>query len=51
MTAVDRLGFHLRLKTGGRVHGRRIAFVREVTNAAEASSVLVEMARQAETAQ
>jgi putative heme iron utilization protein len=30
MTAIDRLGFHVRLKTGDRVHGRRIAFPREV---------------------
>ena len=27
MTAIDRLGFHLRLKTGDRVHGRRVAFL------------------------
>jgi len=26
MTAVDRLGFHLRMKSGGRVDGRRVAF-------------------------
>ena len=30
MTAVDRLGFHLRLRSGERVHGTRIAFPREV---------------------
>ena len=47
MTAVDRLGFHLRLKTGDRVHGRRVAFLREVRNSEEARAVLVEMARQA----
>jgi putative heme iron utilization protein len=45
MTAVDRLGFHVRLKTGDRVHGRRIAFPREVTNAGEARTVLIEMLR------
>ena len=45
MTAVDRLGFHVRLKTGERVHGRRIAFPREVTNSGEARVVLIEMLR------
>jgi heme iron utilization protein len=47
MTAVDRLGFHLRLKTGDRVHGRRIAFPREVGNKDQARAVLVEMVREA----
>jgi hypothetical protein len=47
MTAVDRLGFHLRLKTGDRVHGRRVAFLREVGNKDEARAVLVEMVREA----
>lgn len=47
MTAVDRLGFHLRLKTGDRVHGRRVAFLREVRNPEEARTVLVEMVRPA----
>ena len=47
MTAVDRLGFHLRLKSGDRVYGRRVAFLREVTNRDSARSVLVEMVRQA----
>jgi putative heme iron utilization protein len=46
MTAVDRLGFHLRLKTGDRVHGRRLAFLQEVTTTEEARAVLVEMVRQ-----
>ena len=45
MTAVDRLGFHLRLKTGDRVHGRRIAFPREVKDTNEAREVLIEMVR------
>ena len=45
MTAVDRLGFHLRLKTGDRVHGRRVAFPREVGNKAEVRAVLIEMVR------
>jgi len=45
MTAVDRLGFHLRLKTGDHVHGRRIAFPREVKDANEARAVFIEMVR------
>jgi hypothetical protein len=45
ITAVDRLGFHLRLKTGERVHGRRIAFPREVRSANEARAVFIEMLR------
>src|SRR5450432_1037748 len=47
MTAVDRLGFHLRLKTGDRVHGRRVPFPREAGNQDEARAALVEMVRQA----
>lgn len=47
MTSVDRLGFHLRLKTGDRIHGRRVAFLREVGNNDEARAVLVEMVREA----
>jgi putative heme iron utilization protein len=45
MTAVDRLGFHLRLKSGDRVYGRRVAFIREVASRDDARSVLVEMVR------
>jgi hypothetical protein len=47
MTAVDRLGFQLRLRSGDRVHGARIAFPREVRNNAEVRAVLVEMVRTA----
>jgi hypothetical protein len=47
MTAVDRLGFRLRLKSGERVHGRRVAFLQEVMSSEDARSVLVEMVRQA----
>jgi putative heme iron utilization protein len=47
MTAVDRLGFHLRLKTDDGVHGRRVAFLREVGNKDEAKAVLIEMVREA----
>ena len=49
MTAVDRLGFHLRLKNGDRIYGRRIAFIREVASTDDARSVLVEMVRHART--
>ena len=51
MTAVDRLGFHLRLKSSDRVHGRRVAFLREVSNSDDARSVLVEMVRQARSSE
>jgi putative heme iron utilization protein len=47
MTAVDRLGFQVRMKTGDGIRGARIAFVREVSNPAETRGVLVEMVQQA----
>src|SRR2546425_2801698 len=47
MTSVDRLGFHVRLKTQDGMRGARIAFSREVTTPAEARTVLVEMVAQA----
>ena len=47
MTAVDRLGFHLRLKTADGMRGTRINFNREVSTPAEARSVLIEMVQQA----
>lgn len=47
VTAVDRLGFHVRLKTAERVHGRRMAFPREVRSKEEARTVLVEMVKAA----
>jgi heme oxygenase (biliverdin-IX-beta and delta-forming) len=50
MTAVDRLGFHARLKTQDGIRGARIAFLREVSNPAETREVLVEMVRQARSA-
>jgi heme iron utilization protein len=46
MTAVDRLGFHVRLKTADGLRGARIAFLREVRSAAEARNVLIEMVNQ-----
>ncbi len=47
LTAVDRLGFHLRLKTQEGIRGARIAFLREVSNPTETRKVLVEMVQQA----
>jgi putative heme iron utilization protein len=43
MTSVDRLGFHLRLKTADGMKGTRINFPREVASANETRAVLVEM--------
>jgi len=50
MTAVDRLGFRLRIRSGERLHGVRIAFPREVRTAADSRSVLIEMLAQARAA-
>jgi heme iron utilization protein len=47
MIVVDRLGFHLRVKTNDGVRGTRIAFLQEVNNPAETRKVLVEMVQQA----
>jgi len=47
MTAVDRLGFHVRLKTPDGMRGARIAFLQEVGNPAETRKILVEMVQQA----
>src|SRR5438132_2768593 len=47
ITAVDRLGFHVRIKTRDGLRGARIAFLREVNNPAETRKVLVEMVQQA----
>ncbi len=47
ITSVDRLGFHLRVKTHDGMHGTRIAFTREVTTPATTREVFVEMVQQA----
>jgi putative heme iron utilization protein len=47
MTSVDRLGFHLRLKTPDGPRSARIAFLREVGSPAEARSVLIDMVAEA----
>lgn len=50
LTAVDRLGFHLQLKTQDGMKGTRIAFLREVRDPTQAREVFVEMVRQARQA-
>ncbi len=45
MTAVDRLGFHLRIETNDGMRGLRIAFPREARSPEETREVLVEMVR------
>src|SRR6266566_981636 len=47
MTAIDRLGFHVRLKTSDGMRGARIAFLQEVKNPAETRKVFVDMLQQA----
>jgi hypothetical protein len=47
MTAVDRLGFHLRLKTAEGMKGTRIAFSSEARTPQQVRQVLVEMVKQA----
>jgi putative heme iron utilization protein len=47
MTSVDRLGFHVRVKTQEGMKGARIAFLREVSTPMETRTVLVEMVKQA----
>jgi putative heme iron utilization protein len=47
MTSIDRLGFHLRLKTQDGVKGARVAFLREVSDPSQTREVFVEMVQQA----
>ncbi len=47
MTSVDRLGFHVRMKTQDGMRGARIAFLRESRSPAEARTVLMDMVQQA----
>jgi putative heme iron utilization protein len=47
MTSVDRLGFHLRLKTQDGMKGTRIAFLREVNDPSQTREVFVEMVKDA----
>jgi hypothetical protein len=45
MTAVDRLGFHLRVETGDGMRGLRIPFSREARSPEETREILVDMVR------
>jgi hypothetical protein len=47
MTSVDRLGFHLRLRTAEGMKGARVAFKREARDAQQAREILVEMVKDA----
>ena len=47
MTAVDRLGFHVRVRTQDGMRGARVAFSREVSTPGETRKVLVEMVQRA----
>ena len=47
MSSVDRLGFHVRLKTQEGTRSARIAFLREVSSPEQARKVLVEMVARA----
>jgi heme iron utilization protein len=47
MTAVDRLGFHVRMKTEEGMKGARIAFLGEVSTTGETRKMLVDMVQQA----
>lgn len=48
MTALDRLGFHLRIKTPGRMQGGRVAFTSPVRTASEVRAGLADMAARAD---
>jgi heme iron utilization protein len=47
MTSVDRLGFHVRMKTTEGMKGARLAFLGEVSTPGETRKMLVEMVQQA----
>lgn len=47
MTAVDRLGYHMRLKAGDRIYGVRLPFIRPLASAQDARTVFIEMLRTA----
>jgi putative heme iron utilization protein len=47
MVGVDRLGFKLRLRGGGRVWSARLAFAREVATPQDCRAVLIEMLQEA----
>ncbi len=47
MTAIDRLGFHVRMKTNDGARGARIAFPSEVRTTQDARTILVDMVAKA----
>jgi heme oxygenase (biliverdin-IX-beta and delta-forming) len=47
LTSVDRLGFHVRLRSADRVRGARVGFLREVNDAEDARKVFIEMVQKA----
>jgi putative heme iron utilization protein len=47
MTSVDRLGFHVRMKTEEGMKGARVAFPSEASTSLETRKILVEMVQQA----
>ena len=47
MTSIDRLGFHVRMKTQEGARGARIAFPSEVRTPLDARTVLVDMVAKA----
>jgi heme iron utilization protein len=47
MTSVDRLGFHVRMKTEEGMKGARVAFPSEASTPLETRKLLVEMVQQA----
>jgi putative heme iron utilization protein len=47
MTAVDRLGFHLRIETGDGMRGLRLPFSREARSPGDTREILVDMVRRA----
>jgi putative heme iron utilization protein len=45
MTSIDRLGFHVRLKSADRVRGARIAFLLQVRSVADTRKIMEQMVR------
>jgi hypothetical protein len=43
MLSVDRLGFRVRVRSGERIHGARIAFPQEVSTPEACRTALIEM--------
>ena len=45
MTSIDRLGFHVRLKSADRVRGARIAFLLQARSIADTRKIMEQMVR------